>query len=429
MLLTLEPLKAAEGDCLLLYWGTAANNKLAIIDGGPGNIYQDQLRPRLEDIRNKRGLSQLIIDLAMVSHVDNDHIVGVKKLFRQLKDEVMNNVSIANRPFSIKRLWHNTFNDVLNDGLDKYYTTLTASLASKGASGDPNPEMIQKLADAFKLKQSEYPDADAFDVALILAGHGEGRDLRNYFGILHNAQLIATLNAPFQKNGKPTLITLEMTPTPVSITGLTFRIIGPMQAEIDALQKDFDKYIKQNGMIEASLLAAYADKSIKNLSSIVCLLEMGGKRILLTGDARGDKILDGLTKAGLLNGEPFRVDVLKVPHHGSDRNVTKDFFKRIIAQTYVFSGNGKHGNPERDTLKWLTESRNKNDAYKIVLTYPIKAIDAERKHHALSRGKPWKSDDDSLEVFFKKCEQDGFNFTLQEGAPFKIDLGDESVSW
>ena len=44
-------------------------------------------RPR-EEIVNGRHLDQLAIDLVMVSHVDNDHIVGIKKLFRRLKTEI-----------------------------------------------------------------------------------------------------------------------------------------------------------------------------------------------------------------------------------------------------------------------------------------------------------------------------------------------------
>src|SRR5262252_3492897 len=44
----------------------------------------------------------------------------------------------------------------------------------------------------------------------------------------------------------------------------------------------------------------YSDKSVPNLSSIVCLIEKNGKRVLLTGDARGDKIREGLDNAGLL---------------------------------------------------------------------------------------------------------------------------------
>ena len=51
--------------------------------------------------------------------------------------------------------------------------------------------------------------------------------------------------------------------------------------------------------------------------------------MLLTGDARGDKILEGMELAGLLEKDGKRhVDILKVPHHGSDNNMETIFFKR-----------------------------------------------------------------------------------------------------
>src|SRR5262245_13572254 len=99
MIFTLEALQAQEGDCLLLHWGTPDKPRLAVIDGGPGRVYENALQPRLAEIRAKRDLDMLTIDLVMVSHVDNDHIVGVKKFFRDLKSKVDN----PQRPFKVDR--------------------------------------------------------------------------------------------------------------------------------------------------------------------------------------------------------------------------------------------------------------------------------------------------------------------------------------
>ena len=74
----------------------------------------------------------------------------------------------------------------------------------------------------------------------------------------------------------------------------------------------------------------------------------------------------------------MQVDLLKVPHHGSSNNVDDDFFERIIAKHYVFSGNGDYGNPERETLEMLFHARGDDD-YTIHLTYPIDEIDMGRK--------------------------------------------------
>jgi beta-lactamase superfamily II metal-dependent hydrolase len=109
------------------------------------------------------------------------------------------------------------------------------------------------------------------------------------------------------------------------------------------------------------------------------LAESGDKRMLLTGDARGDKILAGLEMVGLLKAKgKMHVDVLKVPHHGSDNNMETVFFQRVTADHYVMSGDGEHGNPERATLEMLLAARG-NAKYTIHLTYPTDEIDRGRK--------------------------------------------------
>jgi beta-lactamase superfamily II metal-dependent hydrolase len=45
----------------------------------------------------------------------------------------------------------------------------------------------------------------------------------------------------------------------------------------------------------------------------------------------------GLTAAGLLVQEPFDVDILKLPHHGSSVNEELGFFERVTADYYVVS--------------------------------------------------------------------------------------------
>jgi hypothetical protein len=144
--------------------------------------------------------------------------------------------------------------------------------------------------------------------------------------------------------------------------------------------QDWLKDLAAKGKSAEEVLSAYVDKSVPNLSSIVVLAEADGKRMLLTGDARGDKILKGLELVGLLEeGGQMHVDVLKVPHHGSSNNLDDDFFERITADHYVFSGDGEHGNPERESFEMLLNARGTDDDYTIHLTYPVKELDAGRK--------------------------------------------------
>ena len=118
-----------------------------------------------------------------------------------------------------------------------------------------------------------------------------------------------------------------------------------------------------------------------------------------------------------------------MPHHGSDNNVTADFFNSIVADTYVLSGDGKHGNPERTTVEWLIASRHPSDQYTVVLTYTIADVDVRREQHARQHNQPWTYHTNALAPMIEQCRQDGHLFTLVDGTPFKIDLGEDLVEW
>ena len=61
------------------------------------------------------------------------------------------------------------------------------------------------------------------------------------------------------------------------------------------------------------------------------------------------------TKKLLKNGK-MHVDLLKIPHHGSQHNSTKKFFQQVTADIYVVSGDHvKFPKPHKDTMKWLAD--------------------------------------------------------------------------
>lgn len=175
------------------------------------------------------------------------------------------------------------------------------------------------------------------------------------------------INPKFDK-----LILVENALKIIKFKDITLRILGPPKKNLDKLReecKDSLKKKKLNQNLEFDLLQIL-DKSIPNLSSIILLAEHKNKKILFSGDGSGDDIVEVLSKNAMLDKEgKFHVDVLKVPHHGSDRNVLPEFFNSVEADYYIFSANGRDDNPSTDTLKGIIESNNKqNKSKKIVLT-------------------------------------------------------------
>jgi hypothetical protein len=357
MFFSLDVRRARKGDCLVLHYGSKTNPGLGLIDGGPSQVYGPHLKPRLEQIRKSRKLGPndpLPVDFMMVSHIDDDHINGILELTKELLEAKAAKKPL---PFKIQSVWHNTFDDIIGNNPKELTAAVTAQFGTASLSGEPDTDGLDP------------------DVARVLASVSQGFRLRDD---LRGLKL--RINPEFEGKlviAKKKAKTLDMG------KGLKFTVVGPMHDEIAALQKDHDTFLKKKEKAgTASVLAAFTDSSVANLSSVVVLAEVGKKRMLLTGDARGDKVLEGLELVGLLKNDgksTMHVDVFKGPHHGSDRNADPILFRRVTADHYVFSGNGEHGNPERETLQMLLDERGDEDDYTIHLTYPIDEIDVARK--------------------------------------------------
>lgn len=93
------------------------------------------------------------------------------------------------------------------------------------------------------------------------------------------------------------------------------------------------------------------DKSPSNLSSIVILLEVNGMKGLLTGDITPKRFAEIISKLYEENhASPVFFDFLKLPHHGSYRNITKEIISKLDCKRYVISTNGKNYLPNKKTL-------------------------------------------------------------------------------
>ena len=427
MLFSLEVLKARQGDCLLMHFGSNNEPGLVLIDGGPRKVYQPFLKPRLKEIKKNRQLTDLQplpVDLLMVSHVDGDHILGILDL---MKEETTANSSHQPTLLNIMGLWHNSFDDIIGHPAGDLTAVMKHQFgpAAVSGGGDLPEEARRQVEEACSVP----PEAVASSLK-VLASIGDGLNLIN------DAKKLSIARNPYF-GGKLIQASQDDKPKPIA-KGLQFTVAGPMAPELEALHKEHLKWLeKHKDKPITQALAAYVDMTPSNLSSIVVLAEFGGKRMLLTGDARGDKILQGLQFTGLLDpgqDSTITVDLLKVPHHGSARNLDLDFFKRIITRHYIFSANGKDGNPDRETMEMLWNARGEAD-YTIHLTYAIEEIDEERK----KKSTDWSPEKDSLESFFKdhniKIDPDPVEegkphvTIVKEGKPHIIDLLEDKVSF
>ena len=366
MIFSLEAVEAKHGDALLLHYGPPKAPKLIVVDGGPAGVYQRTLRPRLEKLRKDRvgGEAALPIRLLLVSHIDDDHIRGVLDLVGEMVEAEADGETA---PWSVLSLWHNSFDD-----------------------------LVEKLAGV--------RGAAALGGSAIAVSVPQGRTLRQ-----HAKKLALSVNQPFETlvappGNLPKIVALG--------SGLDFIVLGPRRAQLEALQNEWAAKLaaarkkKRAGLSPAELAAAaaeFVDTSVANLSSIVVLAVAGGRRMLLTGDARGDFILEGLAAGKLMKQGECAVDLMKVPHHGSDRDVDESFFRKIPARHYVISADGRFENPDRRTFEYLFAARG-NASYTIHMTNRVPRIESFLKQH-----KPAK-----VKVVYRDPEQPSLRVDLEE---------------
>lgn len=334
--LAFEFLPARHGDCSLVRWGVP--ERILLVDGGPDAVYEDTLRPRLLSIPHPPG-DRPTIDAVCVSHVDDDHIVGVLRLLKELVTAKNDGQALAVR---VERLWFNSV-DALVEQAQPGLAASIHQLISKGP-------------------------LDAAAAASFAQG-GEVRD--------RAAALNLDGNAPF---GAP--LTTGMT---TELHGLEVTVVGPDDVAVEKLAAKWREAMEKKS--PTVIANAFKDRAVPNLSSIALHVTHDGRTGLLTGDARGDQLIAGLEATGLLAaGGVIHVDVFKLPHHGSHNNSAPALFEKIRADHYVICADGvKHEHPSPATLEWLVASRGTGDEYAIHLTNPIPA--AEHKLTELAVGR------------------------------------------
>lgn len=374
--------QAGPGDCLLLQGSDAGH---VLCDGGLVGSYDDHVAPALGRLRG----DGVELDLVCVSHIDRDHIAGILRLFDHevawrvydyQRDQGNPRASAPKspRPPLVHHVWHNAFKDQveLNWGpLEDLLVLSMKSLVFEEEQGSLTPE--------------------ALDAALHLSDLVTGeRDALRLSDRLSDRQLGVPVNAPAGGG----LITAERVPDPVEVGSLRLTVLGPREEDLDQLRDEWNTWLRENqdtvrelrdeaqrdaerlNRDEAEIFRAgtaavarglapppgialgddLGDRdgvTTPNLASITFLAQDEGKTALLTGDAHAADLFSGLEARNLFTGGHIHVDLLKVPHHGSEYNADRDFFRRVTADHYVVCANGSHHNPDPRIIEALIEER------------------------------------------------------------------------
>lgn len=306
--LKLKVLPAFWGDSILVSFGEEDDIKNILIDGGIGRAYDRVLKNELEEIKSK-GQS---IDLLVITHIDDDHIGGIIKLF---EDTELDKSIIKKVWFNSGKLIYNHFNCV---GVEDTLCQISSDDSTKcsvrqGITLEGELEKLGCWDESLILKDKEYTFAGA--KIKILSPHLSG---------------LEKLSKKWEKEEDKG----------VKSAGKQ----SDYDEDIDLLVKK--KFVK--------------DRSVPNESSIAFIFKYCNKSILFLGDSHAPEVV-GALESEYSKDNPLKVDYVKVAHHGSRKNTSGELLELIECNNYIISTDGQsHGLPDKECLARIIKNNHPN---------------------------------------------------------------------
>jgi hypothetical protein len=301
-------LPAQQGDALWVEYGHPPQVRRVLIDCGTPATYP-VIKERIEALpgHDRR------FDLLVVTHVDTDHIGGALKL---LADRSLEGI--------FAEVWFNDW-----DRLPPC----------------PNPDRgpIDGVIMTQVLQHREIRPNRLLGGAVVVS---DGATLPT---VTLPGGMVLTVLSP----GNAQLARLSCTwATVLRRAGLD--PAGPSMEELARrARKKGVEVFREVSRVDVTALAGSPfrpDTSSANGSSIAFLAEYGGRSCLFTGDAFPAVLTGSLARLRQERGlDRLVVDAIKLPHHGSRRNVSAELVRSVTGRAYLFSTNGSvfgHPDPE-----------------------------------------------------------------------------------
>lgn len=287
--IVIEALPAAYGDTVLVSCAFKNRTWRLLVDAGTDECWPS-LKRRFRELPVIGGKRH--IDLAVVTHIDHDHIGAAHALF-------------DDRSLGL------TFGDIW------FNAPAPASTVRGVAEG-------RSLASLLGARQIELPWNKAWG----------------------GQAAVTTAGQPFvelpSRPNEPRLTLLS--PTTKTLAAL-FKVWAKELQKLGQSEKPAPKPPALRGVMNLEDLASRAtplDRAPANGSSIAMLLEHEGHSVLLAADAYAPVLVDALRALAKHRGValPWQLDVFKLSHHCSSANITVDLLGAIQARHYIVSTNG-----------------------------------------------------------------------------------------
>ena len=140
--------------------------------------------------------------------------------------------------------------------------------------------------------------------------------------------------------------------------GGVIRVIGPTEKEVLNVAEKIEKRNTMQehasdlflGNIDEAVDEYKSDTSETNRASIIICVEFENKKLLFSGDSTSENILRAINKYYACD----EFEIVKLPHHGSPRNISRELIKQIKSERFIISTNKR---VDKVTLRRFLEEK------------------------------------------------------------------------
>ena len=366
--ISIEMFPAGNGDAILI----TSNEFTALIDGGYTSTYRDHLRPRLQELNSQgRHLSKFI-----VTHIDADHITGAIAFLKE------NGPSRNPKIIEIEEVWFNSYRHLHFEAKERGNLKnipeipISGGLSSEEV-GDPERTVSFRQGSTLgsQLLKYNYQWNTTFDYGPACS---RGLD-RIRVGPNTFITLLGPTDESLNKLSKKWLSDLRKRyPGKINEDKYfddAFELLVEEIRQVEELQRlmfDFEREVSRSWDWVRDYQEKWEqeDTSVTNGSSISFLLEHYHRKLLFLADALPGQMATQLQKLNSGEEGPFRIDLLKVSHHGAFPNNSPELLGLIDSKYYLFSSDGtRHHHPHLQTLSSILRQSRRQTPSKLVFNY------------------------------------------------------------
>lgn len=145
---------------------------------------------------------------------------------------------------------------------------------------------------------------------------------------------------------------IELDGAKLTIVSPTIDMLSKALAKMEEADKELSLLSDWNYSLDELMVKPYSDSdtSLSNQASIVCIFEYHSYRFLFCGDAWPAAIPSG------------KFNLVKLSHHGSIKNISKQLLERLDVDSFLICSNGVH-HPNKMTIAKLLQ------CYKKIVIY------------------------------------------------------------